>query len=399
MPGLRFPGPPTTVPNGSYSFFHDVQTPTGKDGTWDPVDINSVNFAAVEAVPFVPNKHKACRPPQFHAAWIKGKAGSATNAFNGLGCSLSTTGTMSAPVQGNGSNDSDDLAAMVLDFIESGSPAFLDASDSDNGPPNILQLRDTLEGLISSYGRMEAELVIAVRKLILAIDVDNDLICNSGGTARDCRCGCIKRLVVNQLRAAGYDAAVCKSKWEGSGRVLGGPVHMGEYEYIDVEVYCNQSVERLIVDVDFQDQFVLARATPNYLTSLKLLPTVFVGTTKRLEQILQIMAEAVKVSLKHNSMPLPPWRTLDFMKSKWLSPHERVADHKWGQSLPRGGSSSLILKGRLASTPETRQCDVQLRRIKDSLLSEVNHGSTVNVPGRGRTRHYSKPRAKRSMIL
>lgn len=141
MPGLRYPRPPTTAPNGSYSVFHDVQN---KDETWDPVDINSVYSAAVEAVPFVPSKHKACRPPKFHAAWMKGKAGSATNAFNGLGRTMN----MCAPVQsngGNGGNDSDDLAAMVHDFIESGSPAFLDANDSDLGTTNIVKLRDTLE--------------------------------------------------------------------------------------------------------------------------------------------------------------------------------------------------------------------------------------------------------------
>ena len=160
---------------------------------------------------------------------------------------------------------------------------------------------------------------------------------------------------------------------------------MGEYEYIDVEVYWDHAVERLIVDVDFQDQFVLARATPSYLTSLKVLPTVFVGTTRRLEQILQIMAEAVKVSLKQNAMPLPPWRTLEFMTSKWLSPHERVAESNWWPS---------VTKGRLASTPETRQCDVQLRRIKDTLLSEVN-GSMKKILGRGRIR---QPRTKRSVL-
>jgi uncharacterized protein (TIGR01615 family) len=240
-----------------------------------------------------------------------------------------------------------------------------------------------LQALTSSYGGIEAELVSAVRKLVLAIDVDNDLICNA-----DCRGGCIKRLVVHQLRAAGYDAAVCTSKWESSGRVLGGrildrstsfgvlisvrfffaelgffpgAVHMGEYEYIDVEVSWDHAVERLIVDVDFQDQFVLARATPSYLTSLKVLPTVFVGTTKRLEQILQVMT------------------------SKWLSPQERVAESNWWPS---------VSKGRLASTPETRQCDVQLRRVKDTLLSEVN-GSMEKILGRGRTR---QPRTKRSVL-
>ena len=171
---------------------------------------------------------------------------------------------------------------------------------------------------------------------------------------------------------------------------------MGEYEYIDVEVCCNQSVERLIVDVDFQDQFVLARATPNHLSALKLLPTVFVGTTKRLEQILQIMSESVKLSLKQNSMPLPPWRTLNFYHAKWLSAHERVVAEKSWQRSPRG-SSSLCLKGRLPSMPETRQCDVQLRRVKDSLLSEVN-GSTLNILGRSRPRQQPMSRGKHSIL-
>lgn len=127
MPGLRYPGPPT---NGRYSF-HDVQSPSGKDGTtWDPVDIGSVHF---EAAPCVPNKRKPCRP-----TWMESKAGSATDTSNGLM-------SMSATVQGNGGNDSDDLAAMVHDFIESGSPGLLDATDPDTKPPNPLQLRDTLE--------------------------------------------------------------------------------------------------------------------------------------------------------------------------------------------------------------------------------------------------------------
>lgn len=123
MPGLRYPG------QEGYSFFHDVQSPSGKDGTtWD---IGSVHF---EAAPCVPgNKRKPCRP-----TWMKSKPGSATDTFNGLM-------GMSAPVQGNGGNDSDDLAAMVHDFIESGSPGLLDATDPDTKPPNPLQLRDTLE--------------------------------------------------------------------------------------------------------------------------------------------------------------------------------------------------------------------------------------------------------------
>ncbi|KAG0581832.1 hypothetical protein KC19_3G013400 [Ceratodon purpureus] len=390
MPGFRCPGPTITAPSGNYSFLHDSQTPAGKESTWDrPVDLNYEHLPPVEAMPFDPNLHKACRPPHFHSEWMKGKGGSASNAFFGSG--IPPPGLCPSP-HGKDCNDYDEeLAVMVDDFIESGSSSLLDGNDSDGGPPSIVKICNTLQTLTSSYGGIEGELLNAVWKLVLAIDFDTDLICNLEGA--DCRGGCIKRLVACRLRDAGYDAAVCKSKWEGSGHVLQGTVQMGEYEYIDVKVCCNQSVERLIVDVDFQDQFVLARATPNHLSALKLLPIVFVGTTKRLEQILQIMSESVKLSLKQNSMPLPPWRTLNFYHSKWLSSdHERIVDNS------SRGRTSLTLKGRLPSMPEIRQCDVQLRRVKDSLLSEAN-GSSLNILARGRSsRPHSKSRGKRSII-
>nr|XP_024381866.1 uncharacterized protein LOC112285357 [Physcomitrium patens]PNR49946.1 hypothetical protein PHYPA_011843 [Physcomitrium patens] len=395
MPGLRYPGPTITAPCANYSFLQDAQTSNGKDLAWDrPVGRNFELLSAVEAMPNAPNKSKACRTHQYYAEWMKGMAHSASNSYSGTGCSINVSPGSQGCNSGRGDNgekDSDDLAAMVDDFIESsGCPNSYDGNDSESGPSSIVKLPDTLQTLTSAHGGIEAELLNAVVNIILTSDVDM-LICNSEGA--DCRGGCIKRLVASQLRTAGYDAAVCKSKWEGSGRVLGGTVQMGAYEYIYVEVNYNQSVERLIVDVDFQDQFVLARATPSYLAALKLLPTVFVGSTRRLGQILHIMAEYVKMSLKQNSMPLPPWRTLDFMNSKWLSPNERVVDKSWPCS-PRG-SSSPRLKGRLASMPETRQCDVQLLRMKDSLIAEVR-GTSVNIPGRGRTRQYPTSRAKRS---
>lgn len=368
----------------SYPFFCD-QMHSDTDATWDSVDLNTLQFAVADAMPSAPSRHKSRRTPQRYASWITGKAGSGSNVLSSQGCSLA----VSAPAQGNYDNDSDDLASMVHDFIENDSPGFPNEDDSDSGSPGVTKLGDNLQALTSSYGGIEAELLNVVRRLVLGIDIDTDLICNSEGT--NCRGGCIKRLVVKQLRAAGFDAAICKAKWEGNGCVLRGTLHMGEYEYIDVE----GSGERLIVDVDFQEQFVLARATPDYLTTLKLLPTVLVGTTERLEQILPIMSEAVKTSLNQNSMPLPPWRTLDFMSSKWLSPHERVIDRSW-PCVPRG-SLSVSLKGRLAPMLESRPCDVHLRRIKDSLLSEVN-GSAMNILGRDRTRQYSKSRAKRSIL-
>lgn len=151
-------------------------------------------------------------------------------------------------------------------------------------------------------------------------------------------------------------------------------IHAEGYEYVDVEMR-DEGHERYIIDVNFQDQFVLARATPHYLTALKLLPTVFVGTTKRLEQILEIMSEAAKLSLEQNSMPLPPWRTLAFMSSKWLSPYERTANSE------EPCSRSRI--ARQSTTPElTKQsCGVQFKQTNES-LHEVVRGSTLDALGR-----------------
>ena len=97
---------------------------------------------------------------------------------------------------------------------------------------------------------------------------------------------------------------------------------MSVYEYIDV-VKCNisRSSERLIIDIDFQSHFEIARAVDSYDRILKSLPVVYVGSLNRLKQYLQVMVEAAKSSLKQNSMPLPPWRSLAYLQAKWHSPY------------------------------------------------------------------------------
>lgn len=96
----------------------------------------------------------------------------------------------------------------------------------------------------------------------------------------------------------------------------------GEYEYIDVI----KEGERLIVDIDFRAEFEIARAgcTRKYNAILQVLPKIFVGKADRLEDIVCIVCNAAKVSLKNNRMPFPPWRTADYVKSKWLSPYTRT---------------------------------------------------------------------------
>ena len=55
-----------------------------------------------------------------------------------------------------------------------------------------------------------------------------------------------------------------------------------------------------------------------------MLPFIFVGKADRLQEIVAIVSEAVKQCLKKKGMHIPPWRKAEYVKAKWLSPHNRA---------------------------------------------------------------------------
>ncbi|KAF8086825.1 hypothetical protein N665_0611s0010 [Sinapis alba] len=123
--------------------------------------------------------------------------------------------------------------------------------------------------------------------------------------------------VANGLVSLGYDAAICKSRWEKS------PSYpAGEYEYVDVII----QGERLLVDIDFKSNFEIARATKTYKSILQTLPSIFVGKADRLQRIIMLLAKAAKQSLKKRGLHVPPWRRAEYVKSKWLSTYVRGED-------------------------------------------------------------------------
>ncbi|XP_052208328.1 uncharacterized protein LOC127812067 [Diospyros lotus] len=125
----------------------------------------------------------------------------------------------------------------------------------------------------------------------------------------------LRKIVTDSLMLLGYDASICKSRWEKSPSFPA-----GDYEYIDVIV----ETERVLIDIDFRSEFEIARSTGSYKTILQSLPHVFVGKADRLQQIVAIASEAARQSLKKKGMHIPPWRKAEYMKSKWLSPHTRT---------------------------------------------------------------------------
>ncbi|XP_076958706.1 uncharacterized protein LOC143634549 [Bidens hawaiensis] len=138
-----------------------------------------------------------------------------------------------------------------------------------------------------------------------------------------------RKMVADSLLAAGYTVSICKSRWD---KTSAYPA--GEYEYIDAIT----EGERVIIDIDFRSEFEIARSTKGYRAVLQMLPHIFVGRPDRLQNIINIVSDAVKQSLKKKGMPLPPWRRADYVKAKWLSPYNQtvnesnkpdaVSDHK-----------------------------------------------------------------------
>ncbi|KAL3523817.1 hypothetical protein ACH5RR_016651 [Cinchona calisaya] len=208
---------------------------------------------------------------------------------------------------------------MVSEFLEYGSSGGPDSryisSDSESGLCDIANLADKISYYKLAVDQYERDALSVVKSLLLSISEKDLLHVNSSS----CNASCIRYTLVKLLRLSGYDAAVCAAKWPGSSKVPG-----GDHEYIDVVNYNDAgSTERLIIDVDFRSHFEIARAVESYDRILNSLPGVFVGSLTKLKQLLQVMVEAARSSLKQNAMPFPPWRSLTYLQAKWQSPYQR----------------------------------------------------------------------------
>ncbi|XLS54100.1 hypothetical protein HN51_003855 [Arachis hypogaea] len=126
-----------------------------------------------------------------------------------------------------------------------------------------------------------------------------------------------KRKLMSHLREKGFDAGLCKSRWEKTGRLKS-----GDYEYIDV----NFSGERYIVEVFLASEFEIARPTIQYSSLLQVFPQIFVGTVEELKQVVKLMCSAIKGSMKTRDLHIPPWRRNVYMQAKWFSSYKRTTN-------------------------------------------------------------------------
>ncbi|KAL2535712.1 hypothetical protein Fot_17103 [Forsythia ovata] len=174
----------------------------------------------------------------------------------------------------------------------------------------------------------------------------------------------------DNLIALGYNASICKSRWEKSSSFPS-----GEYEYVDVMI----EGERFIIDIDFRSEFEIARSTKAYKLILQTLPNIFVGKADRLEKIIVVVSDAAKQSLKKKGMPFPPWRKADYVKAKWLSPYTRTTPgviQFHGEEVKSSSCGELeLIFGEKYSPNETNNNGNSVFTISNS-PSEENKGIT-----------------------
>ncbi|GMI93276.1 hypothetical protein like AT1G12030 [Hibiscus trionum] len=127
-----------------------------------------------------------------------------------------------------------------------------------------------------------------------------------------------KRRLMSHLRDKGFDAGLCKSRWDKSVRNL----LSGAHEYVDV--YTNGT--RHIVEVNLVAQFEIARPTSSYASLLEIIPPIFVGKPEELKRVVKLMCKAMRESMKAKDMHLPPWRRNGYVQSKWFARYKRTVN-------------------------------------------------------------------------
>ncbi|XP_027347039.1 uncharacterized protein LOC113858546 [Abrus precatorius] len=142
--------------------------------------------------------------------------------------------------------------------------------------------------------------------------------CSTQVAASSCR-NCLMREVSRQLQKAGYNSAICKTKWKSSPSIPS-----GEHTFLDVIDSTSKKQDvRVIIEVNFKAEFEMGRASEDYNRLVRRLPEVYVGKVERLNNIIKVLCMGAKRCMKENKMHMGPWRKHKYMQAKWLGPCKR----------------------------------------------------------------------------
>lgn len=167
---------------------------------------------------------------------------------------------------------------------------------------------------------MESKIRNATKEAIRDIqNAEMECSCSTQKIAtRSCR-NCLMIEVSRRLQNAGYNNAICKTKWKSLPSIPS-----GEHTFLDVIVSTDKKQDvRVIIELNFRAEFEMARASEEYNGLVRKLPEVYVGKIERLSNIIKILCMGAKRCMKENKMHMGPWRKHKYMQAKWLGPCKR----------------------------------------------------------------------------
>ncbi|KAF3496504.1 hypothetical protein DY000_02054752 [Brassica cretica] len=182
-----------------------------------------------------------------------------------------------------------------------------------------------------------------------------------------------KRLLMAYLRDKGFDAGLCKSKWERFGKNTA-----GKYKYVDVY---RGDKNRFIVETNLASEFEIAKPTTRYLSLLAQVPRVFVGTPEELKKLVRIMCFEIRRSMKRAEIHVPPWRRNAYMQAKWFGHYKRTSNEvvtrvKSCGCGPRVGFEGLV---KTATLNGYKDVERKMHGLRVGQLTVAFNGSGVRL--------------------
>ncbi|KAG8086124.1 hypothetical protein GUJ93_ZPchr0010g8558 [Zizania palustris] len=234
------------------------------------------------------------------------------------------------------------------------------------------QLHEGLTNKLSSAeSRIQTDAGEAIRQTRAATAGAGACSCASravqaGGGGRGCR-GCTLRFVAERLLDAGYNSAICRSKWSRST-----DIPSGEHTYVDVVVPTRSGkAVRVVIEPNFRGEFEMARGGAEYRALVAALPEAFVGRAERLRGVVRVMCAAAKQCARESSMHMAPWRKQRYVEAKWLATPERVA--------PGAGAGAGVAVPVAVGSPETSKLQPKFRGSMSMLTLDFGGRTALEV--------------------
>ncbi|XP_058727977.1 uncharacterized protein LOC131599720 [Vicia villosa] len=206
--------------------------------------------------------------------------------------------------------DSTDLSHLVKSFLEKNSVKEDSVvHDNDDGEFECYYYSEKKEILQEIFGDVDDDYV--KEKIRREVEVAIELVAGDESSPG------FKRQVMSRLRERGFDAGLCKTRWERDRKFPS-----GDYEYIDV----NYGGNRYIIEISLMAEFEIARPIDQYASLLDVFPYVFVGKVEELKKVVRLMCTAIKDSMKIMGMHTPPWRRNSYMQAKWFNSYKRTTN-------------------------------------------------------------------------